>query len=118
MKRKLIEILSRFGYPVYLHGTIAADEAYPDTFITFQVTEADDGSHYDDRPANWIWDFEVFLYSNDPETVNSKPDEIRRALAAEGFIPRGKGWDIPSDEPTHTGWAQEYYYIETNKEDQ
>lgn len=117
MKKKLIEILKRFGYPVYLQGTIAPGDPYPDTFITFYVNDSDDGNHYDDRPANWIWDFDVFLYSNNPELVNSKPDEIRKALAAEGFIPRGKGWDIPSDEPSHTGWAQNYYYIEPNKEE-
>ena len=118
MKRQLISILETFGYPVKLQGSIAEGEKYPDTFITFWTDEVEDGSHYDDRPANWVWDFEVFFYSTDPELVNSKPDEIRKALTASGFIPRGKGWDIPSDEPTHTGWAQEYYYIEHNKEDQ
>lgn len=116
VKEKLIEALKPLGYPIYLQGSIAPEEAYPDTLITFWVSNANDGSHYDDRPNNWVWEFDVFIYSNDPEVVNTKPDEIRKALTAAGFIARGKGWDIPSDEPTHTGWAQEYYYIETNKE--
>lgn len=117
MKDLLIKTLAEFGYPVYLQGTIAQGEPYPDTFITFWVESADDGSHYDNRTANWVWEFTVNFYSNDPKAVNAKPDEIRKALTAAGFIPRGKGWDLPSDEPSHTGWTQEYYYIEPNKED-
>lgn len=117
MKERLIEVLSSFGYPVFLQGTANPDDPYPDTFITFWTNNADDGSHYDDRPANFVWDFDVYLYSRDPRVVNSKPSEIRKALRAAGFIPRGKGFDIPTDEPTHTGWGQEYYFIEANKED-
>lgn len=114
MKQKLIEILSTFGYPVFLQGSLNADEAYPDTFITFWVDDADDNSHYDDDTTSYLWDFSVIFYSNDPNLVNSKPEEIRKALKQAGFIPQGKGRDIPSDEPTHTGWAQDFYYIENN----
>lgn len=116
MKQKLIDALSKLGYPVFLQGSINGNDPYPDTFITFWTNDADDGSHYDDRPANWVWDFDVYVYSNDPNVANTLPDKIREALTAAGFIARGKGWDIPSDEPTHTGWAMEYYYIEPNKE--
>lgn len=117
MKAKLIEILESFGYPVFLQGTLNPDQAYPETFITFWTLSADDGSHYDDRPANFVWEFEVALYSSDPEIVNTKPDEIRKALVKAGFIPVGKGWDTPSDEPTHTGWVNQFNYIEPNKEE-
>lgn len=114
MKQKLIEILSTFGYPVFLQGTLNADEAYPESFITFWVNDAPDHSHYDNETTSYLWDFTVIFYSNDPALVNSQPEEIRKALKNSGFIPQGKGQDIPSDEPTHTGWAQNYYYIENN----
>lgn len=118
MKQKLIEILSTFGYPVFLQGSLNPDDAYPDTFITFWVNDVSDNSHYDNEETSYLWDLQVILYSNDPLLVNSKPLEIRKALKQAGFIPLGKGNDIPSDEPTHTGWYQNYYYIEPfNKED-
>lgn len=117
MKQRLIDVLETFGYPVFLQGSLNEKDPYPATFITFWTNDADDGSHYDDRPAHFVWDFDVYVYSNDPKVTNSLPEKIRKSLTAAGFIPRGKGWDIPSDEPTHTGWAQEYYYMEPNKED-
>lgn len=114
MKELLIKTLEAFGYPVMLQGSLNEDEAYPPTFITFWTSNADDGTHYDNDAANFIWVFDVFFYSNDPSLVNTKPLEIREALRAKGFIPRGKGWDAPSDESTHTGWGQEYSYRELN----
>lgn len=113
MKEKLIETLKQFGYPVFLQGSLNADDAYPETFITFWTDDVFDNSHYDDDAQSYAWDFTVIFYSSDPALVNSKPNEIRDALKKVGFIPQGKGRDIPSDEPTHTGWAMDFYYIET-----
>ena len=112
MKQKLIEILSSFGFPVFLQGSLNADEAYPAAFITFWTDDVADNSHYDNDATSYAWNFSVIFYSNDPALVNSKPDEIRKALKAAGFISNGKGHDIPSDEPTHTGWAMDFYFIE------
>lgn len=112
MKQKLINELEKFGYPVFLQGSLNENEAYPDTFITFWTEDIPDRSHYDDETTSYDWIFSVNFYSNDPTLVNSKPDEIRVALKNAGFVPQGKGRDLPSDEPTHTGWGQDYYYIE------
>ena len=35
MEDKLIEILEAFGVPVFLQGSLADDEPYPDSFFTF-----------------------------------------------------------------------------------
>lgn len=112
MKKELISVLEKFGYPVFLQGSLNENDAYPDSFITFWTDDVTDEAHYDDEPTAWAWDFAVIFYSNDPALVNSKPAEIRAALKAAGFIPQGKGRDIPSDEPTHTGWAMDFYKLE------
>ena len=112
MKSLLISILEKFGYPVYLQGSIADDEKYPDTFITFFTLSSDDGSHFDNETDSWNWYFQVCTYSVDPEIVEELPMKIMKELKTNGFIPQGKGQDIVSDEPTHTGWLQFYYYIE------
>lgn len=117
MKQKLIDILETFGYPVFLQGSLNADEEYPETFITFWTDYTADNSHYDDDVNSIDWNFDVILYSSSPTTVNTKPEEIRKALRTAGFIPQGKGQDIPSDEPTHTGWAMEYIITEILKGD-
>ena len=115
MKQKLIDILAAFGYPVFLQGSLNAEDPYPDSFITFFVDDTPPNSHYDNDAASYEWDFSVIFYSKDPELVNSKPEEIRAALKKAGFISQGKGRDIPSDELTHTGWAMDFYYIERTK---
>lgn len=112
MKQKLIEELQKFGYPVKQQGTMLPNDPYPDNFITFFTNDTEDGEHYDNETASYVWTFAVIFYSNDPALVNSKPEEIRKALKAAGFIPQGKGQDILSDEPTHTGWAMDFIYKE------
>ena len=112
MKQKLITELQAFGYPVFLQGTFNPQETYPNTFITFFVDSTDDGAHFDNKTNSIEWRFSVILYSNDPAIVNTKPDEIRATLKAAGFIPQGKGNDLLSDEPTHTGWAMDFIGVE------
>lgn len=112
MKQKLIEKLSAFGYPVFLQGTLNPEEAYPQTFITFFVDRTDDNGHFENRTNSVDWAFSVMLYSDDPEIVNNKPNEIQAELKAAGFIPQGKGNDIMSSQPTHTGWAMDFVITE------
>lgn len=112
MKTLLIDTLERTGYPVYLQGSIGEEEAYPETFITFFTLAGDDASHYDNEPSGTAWEYQVIVYSSDPLKVDSVSKEVRALLKAAGFIPRGRGRDIPSDEPTHTGWAMEFYYLD------
>ena len=114
MKQLLIKTLSAFGYPVFLQGTLNPDETFPDTFITFWTDYTADNAHFENDVQAVEWSFSVILYSNDPELVNTKPDEIRMALKAAGFIPQGKGQDVASGEPTHTGWAMDYIIVEEN----
>lgn len=110
MKEILLNVLNSLGYPVYLQGSLNADEAYPETFITFWIDGSIDNAHYNDDCVSVDWDLSVILYSNNPTTVNTKPNEIIAAMKASGFIPQGRGNDIPSDDPTHTGWAMDFKY--------
>ena len=115
MKEKLKSALAELGIPVMLQGTFTEDETYPDSFITFWCDATDDNSHFDDDVHSVDWHFSVIFYSNNPVLVNTMPDVIRALLKHAGFIPQGKGQDIFSDEPTHTGWAMDYIYTEQNK---
>ena len=107
MKNKLITLLQKYGFPVFLQGTLNPAEAYPETFITFWTDSVDDGRHFDNATTSFDWAFSIILYSNNPVIVNTLPDDMRADLNAAGFIPQGKGFDIPSDSPTHTGWAMD-----------
>lgn len=113
MKQKLIDVLQKHCPDnVYLQGTMQADAEYPAEFVTFWTPATADASHYDNAPRATKWTFAVIYYSNDPVKVNTKPRQIAADLRAAGFIPQGKGNDILSDEPTHTGWAMEFVYSE------
>lgn len=112
MKTLLLQVLESFGYGVYLQGSIPEDATYPDSFITFFTLSGDDVAHYDNDSVGAAWEYQVIFYSSDPALVASVPGEIRQHLKAAGFIPQGRGRDIPSDDPTHTGWAMQFYYME------
>lgn len=112
MKEKLIELLEALGYPVYLQGSLAEDAEYPQSFITFLTMDSSDAAHYDNESVGTAWSYTVYFYSVDPVLVAAEAARIRSTLKAAGFIPQGKGRDIPSDEPTHTGWVNDYIYLE------
>ena len=112
MKDALISLLESFGYPVRLQGSLAEDEAYPESFFTFWNNDTSDGSHYDNDAISYIWDFDVNFYSSNPALVNTVLLEARTLLKNNGWIISGKGYDVASDEPTHTGRQINAIYIE------
>lgn len=114
MKQTLIDILGNFcPNNVYLQGTLSESEAYPESFVTFFVNETPEDDFFDNEPNTVNWYFSVIYYSSDPALVNSKPAQIRSALKQAGFIPQGRGNDVPSDRPSHTGWAMDFIYQQT-----
>lgn len=111
MKESLLTVLETIcPNNVYLQGTLS--EIYPESFITFWTNYADDNSHYDNTVHSIDWQFSVNYYSSNPALVGTVPTQIRTALKNAGFIPQGKGSDIPSDEPTHTGWTMDFIKTE------
>lgn len=112
MKERLITTLEALEYDVFLQGSIAEDEAYPESFITFFTTDSNEQAFFDSNPYGTAWHYTVIFYTSNPALMSTVPMEIYNTLKAAGFIPQGKGRDIPSDEPTHTGWANEYIYLE------
>lgn len=112
MKQELIDLLESFGYQVRLQGSLTEQEKYPDSFFTVWNNTADDGSHYDNEAINYVWNFTVFFYSIDPTLVNTKILEAKALLKQHGWIVGGKGYDVPSDEITHTGRAIDVLFLE------
>lgn len=113
MKDALIKILETFGYPIFLQGSLNDKDSYPDTFFTFWNNSVDDGSHYDDTAMDYIWNFDLNVYSTNPNLVDSLLLDAKQKLIDSGWIVGGKGYDVFSDEPTHTGRGMNIFYIET-----
>ena len=88
MTDQLCEILESFGYPLYLHGTLEAGEAYPDSFFTYMNFSTPESAFYDNAPNGAVWGYYVYFYSIDRLT---------------GFTPNGRPIDARSDRETHTG---------------
>lgn len=112
MKDALITLLETFGYAVRLQGSFAENEQYPDSFFTFWNNDTTDGAHYDNDAINYVWDFDVNFYSTNPTLVNTVLLEAKTLLKNNGWIISGKGYDVATDEPTHTGRAINAIYIE------
>ena len=99
----LITTLEPLGYPIIKQGTLGESESYPESFFTFWNNDVPGNEFYDNEEHSYIWDFDLNFYSSDPALVNSKLLEAKTALKAKGFVVTGKGYDVASDEPTHTG---------------
>ena len=112
MEDNLIEILSQFNFPVIRQGSLSKDAEYPDNFFTFWNADSPDHAHYDNTDYGTVWDFNIYFYSNDPANTYSYLMQARQALKAAGWIVPTKGYDVTSDEPTHTGRGLQIYYLE------
>lgn len=103
-------------YPVVQQGSMSAEDPYPADFFTFFNNSADGDGFFDDAESRIIWDFDLNFYSNDPTHVNSILTTLKAPLREAGFIITGAGYDVLSDEPTHTGRGINVLYIENLEE--
>lgn len=111
MEDLLIEILSEFGYPVRLQGSLAEDEPYPDHFFTFWNPYSDGSGYYDNEESQVVYDYDVNFYSIDPAKVYEVLREAKKKLKAHGFIVPGDAHSIASDESTHDGRGMTVQYL-------
>ena len=112
----LITLATEFkNYPVYLQGSLSDTDAYPDSFFTFWNNDTSDSAFYDNSETETIWDIDLNFYSNDPTTVNSTLMTAKSVLKAAGFICQGAGYDVVSDEKSHTGRGMNILYIQKLK---
>ena len=100
-------------YPVFRQGSLTEEQPYPETFFTFWNNLSEDHAHYDNAEYGTRWEFDVNVYSVDPVQTYDLLDAARAALKSEGWIISGRGYDVPTDEPTHTGRGMSVLYLET-----
>lgn len=112
MKEQLISLLETLGFPVYLQGSLAAPEDYPDSFFTFWCFAAPESQHYDNDANRCVFGFWVYFYSTDPVQVLTCSGQARQLLKANGFVSDGKPVDVRVDTPTHTGAMFTVYGVE------
>lgn len=118
MKQQLITLLETFGYPVFLQGSLAGTEEYPDSFFTFWNFSAPEGAFYDNDANRCVWGFWVYFYSTDPLRVLDVSEQARQLLKRNGFVPEGKPTDLATDAPDHTGAMFTIYGIENYRQEE
>ena len=106
----LYSTLCKLGYPVFKQGSLSENDPYPDHFFTFWNNTADGDSFYDNDETSIIWDYDLNFYTIDPNLTSSKLMEAKSILKETGFIATGAGYDVESDEPTHTGRGMNVFY--------
>lgn len=115
MEDTLINLLETFKMPVIRQGSLAPDQAYPETFFTFWNNDETEHNAYDNETANVDYDFDVNVYSTSPDTAYSLLKQARDLLKQNGWIIATRGYDVSSDEITHVGRGMEILYLNTEK---
>ena len=115
MEDNLIALLESFKLPVIRQGSLAPDEAYPDTFFTFWNSSEAEQSAYSNETASVVYTFQVNVYSTNPGTTYSQMAEVRQLLKANGWETPDRGHDIASDEITHTGRGMTVTFLKFEK---
>lgn len=116
MEDLLIKILSEFGYPVKLQGSLGENEKYPEHFFTYWENEGEEEAHYDNTARADVYDYDVNFYSEDTEKAYVKLREAKTKLVERGFTVPGNGYSVASDEPTHIGRGMHVFYRANRKE--
>ena len=111
MEDYLIELLSSLGYPVYRQGSFDEDDPYPDSFFTFWNTFSPDHDHYDNKEYLTEWEYDVNFYSVDPELTYKVLADARIILKQHKWIVPSRGYDVYSDEATHTGRGMQAIFL-------
>ena len=112
MEDNLIQVLQELGYSVMRQGSLTPDDAYPEHFFTFWNNDSSDHAHYDNAEYGTVWNYSINFYSTDPEKTYAALNEARTKLKENGWILPGKGYDVASDEVTHTGRGMDAYFLE------
>lgn len=111
MEDNLIELLETFNFPVIRQGSLAPDDQYPSTFFTFWNNDEAGQGFYDNNSTLAVYDFDVNVYSNDPATTYDLLRQARKLLKENNWIIATRGYDVASDEITHTGRGMRVLYL-------
>lgn len=111
MEDELITLLESLGYGAYRQGSFDEDKKYPESFFTFWNTSSDDHAHYDNKDYKADWEFDVNFYSVDPVLTYSVLAEARILLKENKWTVPTRGYDVYSDENTHTGRGMHVIYL-------
>ena len=70
----LHDVLESFGLPVYLQGSMADNEPYPESFYTYYNNSTGGLTYYDNMEKSVVWDFDVSAYSANPDMAQQMLD--------------------------------------------
>lgn len=113
MEDNLISLLESLNYPVYRQGSLTEEQGYLESFFTFWNVDSPDHAHYDNDNYGTEWNFEIAFYSTDPELTYSVISAARILLKQNNWVVPSKGYDVRSDEASHTGRGLTVFYLET-----
>ena len=109
----LISLLNTLTYPVHRQGSLMDKKGYPDSFFTFWNVDSPDHAHYDNVNYGTEWNFEINFYSVDPALTYSVIAAARILLKQNNWIVPSQGYDVRSDEASHSGRGLTVFYLET-----
>ena len=106
---KLIALLETFLFPVFRQGSVT--ENYPSDFFTFWGTEEDGNSYYDNKTVDVAYQYSINFYSINPAYTYAYIHQARNLLKQNGWTIITRGYDVDSDEQSHTGRGFDAVYL-------
>ena len=117
MFEKLEEIFIELGLPYSRQGSYEEADELPASFFTFWNMDTPEDGFYDNEAHQAVWFWAVYYYTKDPSSIFHKMQEFYIIAKEKGFIPDGRGKDIPSGLPDYSGRMLIIKYIEPYKEE-
>lgn len=110
MEDLLIQTLESIIPKVLRQGALLPEEPYPEKFFTYWNDSSEGNGFYNNTETVIVWSYTVCIYSTNPIDVYSLLMEAKTKLKIAGFTVSGGGYDVMSDEQTHTGRGIDVYF--------
>lgn len=110
MEDLLIEVLQSIIPIVMRQGSMLPNETYPEKFFTFWNNSSDGDGFYSNTETTIVWNYTVCIYSTNPNDTYNLLMDAKAKLQKAGFTVSGGGYDVMSDETTHTGRGIDVYF--------
>ena len=97
------ELEAENGTPYSRQGSYEIDEKLPDDFYTFWNASSEYDGYYGNKPTKCIWEWTIFFYTNNPANIYDGMNNFLDKAKEYGFIIKGRGRDIATDEQNYFG---------------
>ena len=116
VRDRLITALAPCGIEVRYQGSLSEEEPLSDTFMTYQISDSQEDSYYDNASQRETTHIQLIIYTTKMSIIKTLPLQVSSLIKQAGFVRVSLGRDF-GFYGQHYGWLMEIHYTERKSSD-